>query len=116
MILIAQMSRGVDDPAFGVGVWVVLGMAGYGFWALIRWVLNSPVRPDPWDDQVAGEIAKDDATPLCHRCLAPHDPLANFCPDCGAPVGEYTNLLPYPYVFSIGHTLRIGTVGEFKRS
>jgi hypothetical protein len=25
-------------------------------------------------------------------------------------------LLPFPYLFSIGHTLRIGTDGRFKRS
>jgi hypothetical protein len=65
---------------------------------------------------VAEDVEKDEAMPLCHRCLSPHDPLRNFCAQCGAPVGEYTNWLPYPYLFSIGHTMRIGTAGEYRRS
>jgi hypothetical protein len=32
-------------------------------------MINGPQRPDPWSDEVATEIAKDDAVPLCHRCL-----------------------------------------------
>jgi hypothetical protein len=31
-------------------------------------------------------------------------------------VGQYTNWLPFPYLFSVGHALRIGTSGEFRRS
>jgi hypothetical protein len=74
------------------------------------------VAPDPWDDQVAAEIATDDAPALCQHCLAPHDQLADFCAECGAPVGECTNLMPFPCLFSIGHILRIGTNGEYRRS
>jgi hypothetical protein len=65
---------------------------------------------------VAAEIAGEDSTPVCHRCLTPHSAEVYFCPECGAPVGTYTNWLPFPYLFSIGHTLRIGTEGTFKRS
>jgi len=31
-------------------------------------------------------------------------------------VGECTNLMPFDYVYSVGHTLRIGTSGEYRRS
>jgi hypothetical protein len=40
----------------------------------------------------------------------------DFCSACGAAVGRYTNWLPYPYLFSVGHVLRIGTSGDFKQS
>ena len=31
-------------------------------------------------------------------------------------MGTYTNWLPFPYLFSVGDLLRLGTAGEFKRS
>ena len=99
-----------------VGIWAVAGLCCYGIWVLMRRLFAGPRSPDPWDEAVAAEIEEKDATPLCHRCLTPHGTLANFCPECGATVGKYTNWLPYPYIFSVGHTLRIGTSGEFKRS
>jgi hypothetical protein len=83
---------------------------------VIRWFLCGPSKPDPWDEQTASDLREGNGSPLCHRCLNPHDPLLNFCPDCGAPVGKYTNLLPFLYPFSVGHTMRIGTSGTFKRS
>lgn len=79
-----------------------------------RWLSRKPIHPDPWSEQIGREVAAEEAIPLCHRCFTPHHPLAHFCPDCGAPVGACTNLLPFPYLFSIGHTLRIGTSGSFK--
>lgn len=112
MILAAQL----NDSDGLVGFLVVLLLLTFAFVKLIHWMLSGPIRPDPWSEEIAAEIAGDDATPLCHRCLAPHDSMVDFCPDCGAPVGTYTNWLPYPYLFSVGHTLRIGTDGDFKRS
>ena len=103
------------DPALYVGFFAIFLLFCYACWAFNRWLCNGPSTPEPWDEQVAAEIAKDETPPLCHQCLAPHDPLINFCPDCGAPVGTYTNWLPYPYLFSIGHALRTGTSGNFKR-
>ena len=85
-------------------------------WRFIRWFSEEPRPPEPWDEQVAAAIAQDDATPLCCRCLQPHPPFADFCPECGAPVGTYTNLLPFPYIFSLGDLLRIGTGGVFNRT
>ena len=117
MNLIAQLNQvGSDAGALRIGYLAVAALSCYGLWAFIRWFLSGPIRPDPWEDRVAAEIANDETTPLCHRCLVPNEPLANFCSQCGAPVGEYTNWLPYPCLFSIGHTLRLGTSGEFKHS
>lgn len=115
MITLGQISQPAN-PATQVGIWAVAGLCCYGIWVLLRRLLTGPTSPDPWDETVAAEIEKDGVMPLCHRCLTPHDSSANFCPACGAAVGQYTNWLPYPYVFSVGHTLRIGTSGEFKRS
>ena len=116
MILIAQSNNLPEDPATRGGILAIVILLCIGLWRLIRWLLSGTPLPDPWSDEVAAEIAKDDAVPLCHRCLAPHESSVDFCPDCGAPVGPYTNLLPYPYLFSIGHTLRIGASGDFRRS
>ena len=116
MILLGQSSYLTVDPATRVGLLAIAVLLCFGLWMLIRWLFSGPPQPDPWSEEVAAEIAKDDAVPLCHRCLAPHDSQVDFCPDCGAAVGPYTNLLPYPYLFSIGHTLRIGTSGDFRRS
>jgi hypothetical protein len=116
MSLFGQTNYLKEDPTTLVGVLGITILLCLGLWRFIRWLFSGPPRPDPWSDEVAAEIAKDDAVPLCHRCLAPHDSSVNFCPDCGAPVGAYTNWLPYPYLFSIGHTLRIGASGDFRRS
>lgn len=38
------------------------------------------------------------------------------CPRCGAAIGIYTDWLPFPYLFSLGHMLRLGASGDFKRT
>jgi hypothetical protein len=116
MNLIAVVSGRTNDPEGTVVLLALFGLLVYGVWGLIRWLREGPSRPEPWGDQVAAEIADDLAPALCHRCLTPHDASADFCPECGAAVGPYTNWLPYPQLFSIGHTLRIGTAGSFKHS
>jgi hypothetical protein len=88
----------------------------YAVWALTRRLAAGPREPDPWGDEITAELETGEGTPLCHHCLAEHDPSADFCPQCGAAVGLYTNLMPYPRLFSIGHTFRIGTNENFKRS
>jgi hypothetical protein len=82
----------------------------------LRWLQASPRTSDPWEAALNEAVQGDDAVPLCHRCLAPHDPQAHFCHDCGAAVGSYTNWLPFPQLFSVGHILRVGTDGRFKHS
>jgi hypothetical protein len=93
-----------------------LVVAVFGTYRFIRWIFSGPVGPDPWDETVTAEIGRDDATPLCCHCLAPHDSETGFCRECGAPVGAYTNWLPFPYLFSTGYLLRAGTNGNFLRS
>jgi hypothetical protein len=106
----------INDPERLVGFLAILLVSSYGMIRFYQRLIATPSRSDPWDEKVQLEIAEGNCAPVCHRCLTPHDSLVNFCPECGAPVGEYTNLLPFPYLFSIGHTLRIGTTGSFRRS
>lgn len=116
MILIAQTHLSGNDPEAQVAFLTLAILAVAGGVILIRWVREAVIPPEPWDAEVARELTKDDAVPLCHRCLTPHHPLLHFCPECGAPVGDCTNCMPFLYLFSIGHTLRIGTSGEYRRS
>jgi hypothetical protein len=94
----------------------ILAVTGCVLWALFRRLNMNPPSPDPWDDEVAADLETGNGTPLCHHCLAPHDLSVDFCSQCGAAVGLYTNYLPYPRLFSVGHTFRIGTNENFKRS
>jgi len=105
-----------DEPERSVGYLAIIALGCFCFARFVIWLFKGPREPDPWDEQIAADLAEGNCTPVCHRCLTPHDPLVNFCPQCGAAVGEYTNLLPFPRLFSLGHTLRIGTSGGFKRS
>ena len=116
MILFGQLNQAKSDPELSIRILAVAALACYGAWALRQWVLKGPTPPDPWDETIASEIEKDEAIPLCHRCLTPYDSSTDFCSKCGTTVGQYTNWLPYPYLFSVGHTLRIGTSGDFNRS
>jgi len=116
MSILALINQRATSPEWTIGFLGVIALAGYGIWGFVRWLLSGPVSPDPWDEQVTAEVAKEEATPLCHRCLLPHEVSADFCSHCGATVGQYTNWLPYPYLFSVGHTLRIGTIGNFRHS
>ena len=115
MIYFAQLQYHSRYPDVLIGI-VAVSVLYYCLGLFLQRLRVSPTTPDPWDDQVAAAIENDDAVPLCHHCLAPHSAAADFCPECGAAVGEYTNLLPYPYLFSVGHALRIGAFGNFKRS
>jgi hypothetical protein len=115
-MLTTQAFHGVQSPESITAIWALLGLGACGIWLFIRWLKDGPVTPDPWDHDVTEALQEEEASPLCHRCLLPHNDRANFCATCGAPVGAYTNWLPYPYLFSIGHTMRIGTSGEFRRS
>jgi len=113
---LGQSGGGTDNPELLVGILAVLGLVCFGVWAFLEFVRRKPVPPDPWNEGIATEIEREEAVPLCHRCLTAHESSADFCPKCGAAVGQYTNWLPFPYLFSVGDTLRIGTSGEFRRS
>jgi len=112
MIVHAQIGQG----ELTVGLIGLVAVAACGIWGLARWLVSGPASPEPWDDQIAAAVEGENALPLCHLCLTQQNGSADFCSECGAPVGQYTNWLPYPYLFSIGHTLRIGTTENFKRS
>jgi hypothetical protein len=116
MISLIQWSGAGDSSDTVIGFIGVGALGCFILWAFLRWLADSPVHPDPWDEKVAAEIESDDAPMLCQHCLEPHPELVNFCPACGAPVGTYTNYLPFPYLFSIGYVLRTGTEGGFRRS
>jgi hypothetical protein len=116
MTILGQLSSGMSDPEQIVAVLGVVTLIGLAIWRMAQWLIQAQSPPDPWDAQVAEDITKDEAVPLCHHCLCPQSDEPDFCPECGTPVGQYTNWLPFPQLFSIGHVLRIGTFGDFKRS
>src|SRR5437870_13759987 len=111
-MIVAEITTDSPGREAVVGLLGLCALIGFAVWALFRWLQRDPSTPEPWGAEVAAELAKEEAVPLCHRCLVPHDSLKDFCSNCGAAVGQYTNWLPYPYLFSIGHTLRIGTSGD----
>lgn len=116
MTILGEITPNAQGRETLVAVLAIVGLLGVAVWRLVRWLIQAKPTPDPWDETIAAEIAKDDATPLCHHCLCPHSDSTDFCPECGTPVGQYTNWLPFPQLFSIGHVLRTGTSGEFKRT
>jgi len=107
---------GMTESERLVGLCGILALCLVGLWVVFRRLASGPPPAEPWDREVAEALDRDDCTPLCHHCLTPHPPAAYFCPECGAAVGACTNLLPYPYLFSIGHALRVGTSETFRRS
>ena len=116
MTTIALLALNAADPEFRVGVLALVFLAAVGVYALVRWFVSGPYSADPWGEEVEKGLESDEALPICHRCLRPHSPVVDFCPNCGATVGQYTNWLPYPYIFSLGDTLRLGTSGAFHRT
>jgi hypothetical protein len=91
-------------------------LAGPLLWRWFRTWLRRPVTPDPWGAEVAEAMEQPGATPVCPHCQCPHDANRWFCPECGHSVGEYNNLSPYLYLFSLGEILREGTNGRIRRS
>lgn len=116
MTIFGQFSSGTIEPERLVAILAAAGLIGFALWRGIRWILETKPTPDPWDEMTAAELMQDEAVPLCHHCLSPHDTSIDFCRECGTPVGQYTNWLPFPQLFSIGHVLRTGTNGDFKRT
>jgi hypothetical protein len=111
-VLAASMTRAEETIAIlGFLVVTVVGIV-----ACCRWLVRGPFSPDPWDRQEFVPSPEAEATVLCHRCLVPNSTGADFCENCGAPIGTYTNYLPFPYLFSVGYLLRAGASGEFKRN
>lgn len=99
-----------------VGYWAIAGVCGAAVYLLIKWVANSPTRPDPWDCELTEGLAADAGVPLCHQCLTPYQSSLHFCPACGATVGVCTNLMPPLYANSLGNVMRTATNGDFKHT
>ncbi|MFO1512876.1 MAG: hypothetical protein U1F83_08210 [Verrucomicrobiota bacterium] len=116
MTIFGQISSGPSEPERVVAILAVFGLLGFVIWQGVKWILQTKPAADPWDETTTAELEGDEAVPLCHHCLLPHDVSTDFCPGCGTPVGQYTNWLPFPQLFSVGHVLRTGTSGEFKRT
>ena len=111
-----QVIAKASDREILVGIIAIIVFALYALVQLLKRLTSGPIAPDPWDAETTAKLEDANTRVLCHRCLVPNEPLADFCENCGAPVGKYTNYLPFPQVFSIGHALRVGTEGEYKRS
>ena len=103
-----------SDPDLFVAQIAIGGLVLGGFWRVIVWVRNAPVRPDPWDAGFEQKM-QDPATPqTCHHCSAPQPPGAWFCEHCGSAVGDYNNLMPYVCNFSQGEVFRNGVTDKFR--
>lgn len=85
-------------------------------WRLLGWIIASPTSPDPWNEEVAADLVRDDCPQICHQCLTPHDPSSHFCSHCGTMVGTFTCLIPPLYLYSIGDVFRAGAEGTYRRS
>lgn len=116
MTILGQIDSGGGEPEMLVAGLATFSLGIFITWKGLRWLWRAQPTPDPWDETIAAELEKPEATPLCHHCLHPHSDTTDFCSDCGTPVGQYVNWLPFPQLFSIGHVLRTGTSGEFKRT
>lgn len=43
---------------------------------------------------------------VCSSCAAPNDPLTDFCVECGAPIGTFTNYDPLKHIYAQGWAYR----------
>lgn len=116
MTILGEIITANRGPETFVAVLAIGGAIAFGIWRGIKSLSQTRATPDPWDEALNTAMTEAEAVPLCHRCLCAHSNGADFCPECGAAVGQYTNWLPFPQLFSIGHELRIGTSGEFRRT
>ena len=99
-----------------VGVLLLSALPAYVVWRLVRWVRTSPVRSDPWGEDVERIIQQPETMPVCVRCSAPYSPEQWFCTHCGKSVGKYNNWMPYVYLFSLGEVFRAGSSDRIRVS
>jgi hypothetical protein len=103
-----------NDPNLVVGEFGLGALAVAALWCLIVWVRNAPFTPDPWSVEIEESLQQADATPICHRCLTPHQADARFCGHCGSAVGTYNNWMPYVDIFSQGEVFRNGVTDKLR--
>lgn len=46
-----------SDASGAIGGLAIFGLVMVLFWRLIVWVREAPVRPDPWDQEIAEKVA-----------------------------------------------------------
>jgi len=106
----------VLSPELKIGIAAAIGLI---VWAIVRafraWISKAP-SPDPWGAEIARALDGPDATPVCPHCQCPQEPTRWFCAECGRSVGDYNNINPYLYIFSLGEVLREGTSGHIRKS
>jgi hypothetical protein len=105
----------LSNPDKIVALLGIMGLLLAGFWRLILWVREAPLKPDPWDAEVERTLWEPEAVQVCHHCLTPQNPNAWFCKHCGSAVGPYNNLMPYLNAFSEGEVFRNGVTNSFRR-
>jgi hypothetical protein len=101
---------------YTIAVLVIFGISAVAVYRMILWVAEAPLTIDPWDKEIDAAANREDAIPLCHHCLTGQEHNGWFCPECGSTVGQYSNYMPYIYVFSQGELLRAGVTEKFRRS
>ena len=95
-------------PGETVGALAILVLCGAALYAFWRWLFACPRTPDPWSAEVEQAVEGQAAVPVCPHCLAPQEHNGWFCPECGSTTGQYSNYLPFVYLFSIGDAVRAG--------
>ena len=111
--LIGQGLSQSEAEAAQLGLAILICSA---IWQLLQWINSGPMSPDPWNEEVAAELERDDCPQLCHRCLTPQDSPLHFCSHCGAIVGIHTCLIPPLYLYPIGDVFRAGVEGTYRPS
>jgi len=95
-------------PEETVGALAVLGLIGAAIYGFCRWLMACPRTPDPWGADIEQAVEREEAVPVCPHCLTPQEHNGWFCPECGSTTGQYSNYLPFVYLFSVGDALRAG--------
>lgn len=106
----------MDSNELQFALWATVGLLGWLAIRALRKFLAKPASPDPWGPEVSAALEQADATPICPHCQCPHEATRWFCPECGRAVGDYNNVNPYLYLFSLGEVLREGTSGRVRKS
>jgi hypothetical protein len=112
----AGFRDGVIPPEMQIAMLAVLALAVAAVYGLVRWIMQAKPKPDPWGPEVEAAIQGPDARPVCHHCFTPQEDPNWFCPECGAAIGPYNNLMPYVNIFSEGEVLRTGVTGHWRTS
>ena len=97
-----------------VGMFIIVGLGGMAYF--VRWLMNRPVPPDPWDEHVNKRELEACSTPVCMNCAKPvKNVQQHYCHNCGNITGEYTRYIPFVNIqfnYSIFGTLRYKLKGR----